>query len=192
MSRDDAPVMSYDAWMQEALCEAETAAHLGEVPVGAVIVLDGAIVARAHNLREAAHDPLAHAEILAIREAAHKLGRWRLTGCTLVVTLEPCPMCAGAVVNARLDRLVYGATDPRAGACGTIMDVVRDPRLNHRAEVVSGVLAESCGTVLREFFSIRRKALPSRASPSADLAGRAAPEPSEGPREAGEPEGEDR
>jgi tRNA(adenine34) deaminase len=145
-----------EAWMDAALEEARRAAAIGEVPVGAVIVLGDQVIARAHNRREIDRDPLAHAEVLAIREAAAKLGRWRLTGCTLVVSLEPCPMCAGAVVNARLDRLVFGARDPRAGACGSIMDVVRDPRLNHRPEVQEGVRADVAAALLRGFFAERR------------------------------------
>jgi len=128
-----------------------------DVPVGAVIIDEaGAILARARNRREADHDPTAHAEILAIRQAARTLGSWRLTGLTLVVTLEPCTMCAGAVTAARLGRLVYGAEDPKAGAAGSLWDVLRDNRLNHRPEVIGGVLAAECGDVLREFFASRR------------------------------------
>jgi tRNA(adenine34) deaminase len=148
--------MSDELWMDAALAEARAAALIGEVPVGAVVVSGDEIVARAHNRREIDRDPLAHAELLAIRAAAQALGRWRLTGCTLVVTLEPCPMCAGAIVNARVDRLVFGARDPRAGAAGSITDLVRDARLNHRAEVVEGVRAEEAGRVLKEFFAARR------------------------------------
>lgn len=146
------------AWMGHALQQAEAAARLGEVPVGAIVVFEGRVIAAAHNLRETARDPLAHAEVLALREAARVLDRWRLTGCTLYVTLEPCPMCAGAVVHSRIDRLVYGATDPRAGAAGTLMDLVQDARLNHRAEVVAGVSAEACSTLLKQFFAARRAA----------------------------------
>lgn len=142
--------------MRIALDEARLAAGKGEVPVGAVVVHDGRVVARAHNLRESTRDPLAHAEVLAIRMAAAVLGRWRLVGCTLVVTLEPCPMCAGAVVNARPERLVFGASDPRAGAVGSLMDIVRNERLNHRAEVVSGVLADESAALLKAFFAERR------------------------------------
>jgi tRNA(adenine34) deaminase len=149
--------MNFDAWMDEALAEAELARAKGEVPVGAVIVHEGAIIARGHNTRETAHDPLGHAEITAITNASRHLGRWRLRGCTLLVTLEPCPMCAGAIVNARLDRLVYGAADPRAGAAGSIMDIVRDGRLNHRAEVVTGVRAAESAEVLKSFFAERRR-----------------------------------
>jgi tRNA(adenine34) deaminase len=144
------------AWMELAIEEARRAAAAGEVPVGAVVVHAGEVVARAHNLRESARDPLAHAELLALRAAAAALGRWRLHGCTLYVTLEPCPMCAGAVVNARIDRLVFGTRDPRTGAVGSIMDIVRDPRLNHRAEVAEGVAAEVAASLLQAFFADRR------------------------------------
>jgi tRNA(adenine34) deaminase len=129
-----------------------------DVPVGAVILDEaGTILARASNRRERDQDPTAHAEILAIRQAARILGRWRLTDLTLVVTLEPCTMCAGAVTAARLRRLVYGAEDPKAGATGSLWDVLRDMRLNHRPEVIGGVLADECGAVLREFFTARRQ-----------------------------------
>jgi tRNA(adenine34) deaminase len=141
------------AMMALALDEARGAAAHGEVPVGAVVVHDGEVIARAHNLREGLQDPSAHAELLALREAARTLGRWRLTGCTLYVTLEPCAMCAGALVLARIDRLVYGCDDPKAGACGSVVDLVREPRFNHRPEVVGGVLSEACGQILTEFFS---------------------------------------
>jgi tRNA(adenine34) deaminase len=145
------------SFMEQALRAARQAAELGEVPVGAVLVLGGEVIATAHNQRETAKDPLAHAELIAIRAAAARLGRWRLSGCTLYVTLEPCPMCAGAIVNARLDRLVYGAADPRAGAAGTIMDIVRDERLNHRADVLGGVRGDESALLLTEFFAARRK-----------------------------------
>ena len=129
-----------------------------DVPVGAVILDEaGAILARARNRRETDRDPTAHAEILAIRQAARAVGRWRLTDLTLVVTLEPCTMCAGAVTAARLGRLVYGAEDPKAGAAGSLWDVLRDARLNHRPEVIGGVLAAECSAVLREFFTARRQ-----------------------------------
>jgi tRNA(adenine34) deaminase len=140
------------AYMSLALDQARLAACAGEVPIGAVLVCDGAVVAHGRNVREAAADPTAHAEMIAIRDAAVALGRWRLSGCTLYVTLEPCPMCAGALVNARIDRLVYGAADPKAGAVGTLFDLSADPRLNHRFEVSSGVLEEECSQVLKEFF----------------------------------------
>ena len=130
-----------------------------DVPVGAVIIDEaGTVIARARNRRELDHDPTAHAEIVAIRQAARALGGWRLTGLTLVVTLEPCTMCAGAVTAARLARVVYGAQDPRAGAAGSLWDVLRDTRLNHRPEVIGGVLAAECGALLRDFFAARRPA----------------------------------
>lgn len=139
--------------MREALGEARKAAEAGEVPVGAVIVREAEIIGRGRNRREGAQDPVAHAEILAIREAAGRLGSWRLDGCSLYVTLEPCAMCAGALVNGRVERLVYGAADPKAGFCGSLGDLVRDPRLNHRLEVAGGVLADECGELLRKFFA---------------------------------------
>jgi tRNA(adenine34) deaminase len=143
--------------VRAALAEAERAALAGDVPVGAVVLgPDGALLAAAHNEREAAADPTAHAEVLALRAAARALGTWRLDGCTLVVTLEPCTMCAGAAVLARVQRVVYGAADPKAGAVGSLWDVVRDRRLNHRPEVVAGVLEQECGEVLRVFFAGRR------------------------------------
>ncbi|HTL23996.1 MAG TPA: tRNA adenosine(34) deaminase TadA [Mycobacteriales bacterium] len=143
--------------MRLALAEAGRAPEHGDVPIGAVVVgPDGAVLARARNERELAADPTAHAEVLALRRAAEALGTWRLEGCTLVVTLEPCTMCAGAVVLSRVDRLVYGAADPKAGAVGSLWDVVRDRRLNHRPEVVGGVLAEESGELLRAFFAPHR------------------------------------
>jgi tRNA(Arg) A34 adenosine deaminase TadA len=142
--------------MQVALEEARRAAAVDEVPVGAVLVHEGRIVARAHNRRELDGDPTAHAEILVLREGARALGSWRLTGCTLYVTLEPCFMCAGALVNARVDRLVFGAPDPKAGAVGSLADVPGDVRLNHRPKVTGGVLGDACGEVLRAFFARRR------------------------------------
>lgn len=145
------------AAMRDALAEARLAPGTGDVPVGAVVVgPDGLVLGRGRNAREATGDPTAHAEVLALREAAARLGRWRLDDCTLVVTLEPCSMCAGAVVLARVPRLVLGAWDPKAGACGSVHDLVRDRRLNHRVEVVGGVLEDECGAVLREFFAERR------------------------------------
>jgi tRNA(adenine34) deaminase len=142
--------------MQEALALAREAGARGEVPVGAVAVLDDVIVGRGANAREAAHDPTAHAELLAIQDAARTLGRWRLTGVTVFVTLEPCAMCAGAMVLARIDRLVYAATDPKAGAAGSLLDLSADPRLNHRFPVERGVLAGEAGELLRGFFRARR------------------------------------
>jgi tRNA(adenine34) deaminase len=143
-------------WMAEALVEARKAAAEGEVPIGAVVVYDGRVIGRGRNAREARRDPTAHAEMLALQEAARSLDRWRLTGATVYATLEPCPMCAGALVNARVDRLVYAVPDPKAGAAGTLFDVPRDPRLNHRVEVVSGVMAAECGELLSSFFRSRR------------------------------------
>ncbi len=143
--------------MAEALAEARLAAAEGEVPIGAVVVVDGRIVGRGRNARERLNDPTAHAEILALHEASKELGRWRLSGATMYATLEPCPMCAGALVNARIDRLVYGVADPKAGAVDTLFDLVRDPRLNHRVRVESAILAEECGEILRQFFRERRK-----------------------------------
>lgn len=149
--------MTWVPAMQRALTLAELAVDHDDVPVGAV-VLDaaGKIIAEGRNTRERDHDPLGHAEIMALREAAVHLGRWRLDDCTLVVTLEPCTMCAGALVSARIERLVFGAFDEKAGAVGSLWDVVRDQRLNHRPEVVSGVLAEESSTMLKSFFRAGR------------------------------------
>ncbi|QDU58397.1 tRNA-specific adenosine deaminase [Aeoliella mucimassa] len=142
--------------MREALRQAAAAVEVGEVPVGAVVVRDGDIVAAAHNQRETLHDPTAHAEMIAITQAAAALGSWRLAGCTLYVTLEPCPMCAGAIVNSRLPRVVYGAIDPKAGAVESLYQLLTDARLNHESAVTSGVLAGECGDLLRAFFRARR------------------------------------
>jgi tRNA(adenine34) deaminase len=143
--------------MRAALAEAAAAAGTGDVPVGAVIVdADGVVVAHGRNRREADADPTAHAEIVAIRAASRARGSWRLDGLTLVVTLEPCTMCAGAVTAARLARVVYGAEDPKAGAAGSLWDVLRDTRLNHRPEIIGGILAAECGDLLRDFFAARR------------------------------------
>jgi tRNA(adenine34) deaminase len=142
--------------MRRALELAREAMSLGEVPVGAVIRRDGRTIAEAFNLRETLDDPTAHAERLAITLAGRALGSWRLDGCTLYVTLEPCPMCAGAIVQARLPRVVYGARDPKAGACDSLYRLASDPRLNHRADVQGGLLAEECGAILAEFFRGRR------------------------------------
>ena len=142
--------------MHAALGEARAATAHDDVPVGAVVLLDGEIIAARHNERELTGDPTAHAEILAMRDAAAHIGHWRLIECTLVVTLEPCTMCAGAMVNARLGRLVYGATDPKAGASGSVFDITGSTELNHRVPVTPGVLADECGTLLREFFAARR------------------------------------
>ena len=143
-------------WMDLAIAQARRAEDLGDVPIGAVIVREGQVVAAGHNRRIIDADPTAHAEMLAIRAAAADLGDWRLTGCTLVVTLEPCPMCAGAIVLARLDAVVYGAADPKAGAADTLFRLCDDPRLNHRAAVVGGVRAEQCTALLTEFFRKQR------------------------------------
>jgi tRNA(adenine34) deaminase len=144
--------------MELALAEAEAAAAAGDVPVGCVVLgPDGEVLARRHNEREAAGDPTAHAEILALRDAAERLGTWRLTACSLVVTLEPCPMCAGALLAGRVGRVVFGAADPKAGACGSLYNLCVDPRLNHEVAVVHGVRAEECGAVLSSFFQSRRR-----------------------------------
>ena len=143
-------------WMTRALEMAETAASRGEVPVGAVLTKDQEIVAEGHNLTVTSNDPTAHAEVVVIREAAQKLGDWRLTECTLYVTLEPCSMCAGALVLSRLRRLVFGASDPKAGMVGSLGNLVQDERLNHWIEVTGGTLADSSGDLLKDFFRARR------------------------------------
>jgi tRNA(adenine34) deaminase len=142
--------------MRTALSEARKAAEAGEVPIGAVIVHDGAIIAHGQNSVVRTSDPTAHAEIVAMRHAAAILGNYRLNGCTLYVTLEPCAMCAGAVIHARIDRLVYGTPDPKAGACGSVLSVLNHPQLNHQMQVTQGVLSEQCGDLLRVFFRNRR------------------------------------
>jgi tRNA(adenine34) deaminase len=143
-------------FMKLALREAIRSTEHDDVPVGCVIAYEGEVLAAAANERELRGDPTAHCEILALREAAAKLGSWRLTGTVLYVTLEPCPMCAGAIVNARVPRVVYGATDPKAGAAGSVLDVLGEPRLNHRPEVAGGLLADDAAGILREFFLTRR------------------------------------
>lgn len=143
--------------MRLALSEAQTAGLAQEVPVGAVIVYQGRVIASAHNEREQLRDPTAHAEMIAITQAAAALDTWRLEGCTLYVTLEPCPMCAGAILQARVPRVVFGAEDPKAGAVTSLYRLLEDDRLNHRVEVVSGVLAEECGQLLTEFFRKKRQ-----------------------------------
>ena len=143
-------------FMRLALREAERALEHDDVPIGAVVVHDGEVIGAGANERELRGDPTAHAEVLALREAAAKLGSWRLLDCSLYVTLEPCAMCAGAIILARVPRLVYGAVDEKAGAVGSLWDVVRDRRLNHRPEVIAGVLAEECGALLTDFFARRR------------------------------------
>ncbi len=150
------PVQSDTDFMGLCLALAEQAARIGEVPVGAVVVHDGVVVGRGHNLRETTGDPTAHAEIVALREAARTLGCWRVLDATLYVTLEPCAMCAGALVNARVSRLVYGCSDPKAGAVESLFAIPTDVRLNHRLEVVGGVLSEPCSEQLRRFFRLRR------------------------------------
>jgi tRNA(adenine34) deaminase len=148
----------YEEPMRAALEEAALALETADVPIGAVVLdAEGSIIGRGRNAREGLGDPTAHAEILALRSAASARGGWRLEGCTLVVTLEPCAMCAGAVVLSRVARLVYGAVDPKAGAVGSLWDLVRDRRLNHRPEVVSGVLADECGELVRTFFAGHRQ-----------------------------------
>ncbi len=147
----------HNLYMAMALEQAALAAAADEVPVGAVIVHpDRGIIARAHNLRQTLQDPTAHAELLALRQAAAVLGSWRLEGCQLYVTLEPCPMCAGAIVQARVPVVVYGCTDRKAGACHTLYQITSDPRLNHRCEVIGGVLAEQCASLLSAFFAAKR------------------------------------
>ncbi len=150
-------MQTHEFFMRQALDEARGAAAIGEVPIGAVVVCDGEVVAVGSNRREIDADPTAHAEMIAVRQAANVLGRWRLEGCTVYVTLEPCPMCAGALHAARVDRCVYGAVDPKAGALGTLYDIASDERLNHRYEVVAGVLADDSAELLRDFFAQLRK-----------------------------------
>src|SRR5438067_2461805 len=143
-------------FMRLALQEAQGAMEENEVPVGAVIVHEERVIASAHNQREALRDPTAHAEMIAITQAAEAVGSWRLEDCTLYVTLEPCPMCAGAILQARIPLVVYGCADPKAGACHTLYQITNDARLNHRAQVVAGVLAERCATLLSDFFAAKR------------------------------------
>ncbi|GGG87033.1 tRNA adenosine(34) deaminase TadA [Paenibacillus radicis (ex Gao et al. 2016)] len=145
------------AWMQYAIEEARKAEQIGEVPIGAIVVKDGEIIGRGYNLRETKHDPTAHAEMVAIREACEKIGAWRLLDCTLYVTLEPCPMCAGAIVQSRIKRVVYGTDDPKAGCAGTLMNLLQEPRFNHETELTSGVLQTECATLLTQFFRNLRK-----------------------------------
>ncbi len=145
-----------EQFMRRAIDAAMIAEENGDVPIGAVIVHRNQVIGRAWNQREQLNDPTAHAEIIALTQAASSIGSWRLHGCTIYVTLEPCPMCAGALVLGRLDRLVYGCPDPKTGACGSLYDIVRDERLNHRLEVTSGVLADECAALLQAFFRQRR------------------------------------
>ena len=146
-----------EQWMQAAITEARLAEAKGEVPVGAVIIHEGQVIGRGHNERELSQDPTTHAEMIAIREAAKAVGSWRLIDTTLYVTLEPCPMCAGALVNSRVERLVFAARDPKAGYCGSLGNLVQDARLNHHVEIVEGVLAEESGALLRRFFASLRR-----------------------------------
>ena len=147
----------YDAWVREAITQARAVGESGDVPIGALVVdAAGVVVGRGHNVREVGHDPTGHAEVVALREAGAALGSWRLEGCSLVVTLEPCAMCAGAAVLARVERIVFGAWDDKAGACGSVWDLPRDRRALHRAEVVGGVLEEECAALLTDFFGGRR------------------------------------
>ena len=160
----DPPQPDDERWMREALVLAQMAAAAGEVPVGALVLQQGRVIGRGFNQPVDTHDPTAHAEVLALRDAARTLGNYRLPGCTLVVTLEPCAMCAGAIQHARIERLVFGARDPKTGACGSVIDLFDEPRLNHHARVTSGVLASECGQRLSTFFADRRRV--SRAMPA--------------------------
>ncbi|MBA4602073.1 tRNA adenosine(34) deaminase TadA [Thermoactinomyces sp. AMNI-1] len=149
--------MDYEKYMKEALREAKKAQQLGEVPIGAVIVKDGQIVGRGYNRRELDNDPTAHAEMIAIREASARLDSWRLNDCDLYVTLEPCPMCAGAIIQARIDTVVYGTEDPKAGSAGTLLNILQDERFNHQTNMITGVLKEECSTILTTFFRALRQ-----------------------------------
>lgn len=154
----DTELQKHEIFMQAAIEEAKKAAQIGEVPIGAVIVRNKEIVGRGYNLRETKKDPTLHAEMIAIREASGRLGGWRLIGCTLYVTLEPCPMCAGAIVQSRIEQVVYGAADPKAGCTGTLMNLLDEPRFNHRVPVIRGIREEECAMLLKEFFrSLRAK-----------------------------------
>lgn len=150
-------IKDHNYWMGKAIREARKAERLGEVPIGAVIVREGAIIGRGHNLRESRHDPVAHAELLAVRQAARRSGNWRLTGAILYVTLEPCVMCMGALILARIDTVVFGCRDPKAGAAGSLYDLSCDPRLNHRFPLIAGVRGEECSAMLSQFFSALRE-----------------------------------
>jgi tRNA(adenine34) deaminase len=157
MANDASNAALHERFMQEALAEAELAARAGDVPVGCVLVHEGQILARAHNHRQRDQDPTAHAELIAVREASQRLGSFRLIGVTAYVTLEPCPMCAGALVNARVPRVVYGCDDPKAGAVRSLFNIGTDPRLNHRFELIPGVLASECSAQLSGFFAALRR-----------------------------------
>lgn len=151
-----------EEYMREALALARAAQAVGEVPVGAVVVSAGAVVGRGYNRPIGAHDPTGHAEIVALRDAAARLANYRLAGCTLYVTLEPCMMCVGAIIHARIARVVYGAPDPKTGACGSVVDLFAERRLNHHATVYGGVMADECGRLLKDFFAMRRAAASSK------------------------------
>lgn len=156
MNTDQTQTNQDAAYMQQALALAQLAAQAGEVPVGAIVVKNGEIIGRGSNTPIGLHDPTAHAEIVAMRQAAQQLGNYRLVDCTLYVTLEPCAMCSGAIQHARIARLVFGASDPKTGACGSVVNLMHEPKLNHHTEVVSGVLAAECGAILSDFFKQRR------------------------------------
>lgn len=152
-----------ELWMNEAIAEAKKAESLGEVPIGAVVVKEGVIIGRGHNLRETQHNPIAHAEIMAIQQASKALDAWRLLDCTLYVTLEPCPMCAGAIIQSRVKRVVYGTDDPKAGCAGTLMNLLQEPRFNHETELTGYVLQNDCAQLLTNFFKqlrLKRKNKP--------------------------------
>lgn len=151
-------MIDHHQWMQEAIVEAKKAEAINEVPIGAVIVRDNVIIGRGHNTRETSLDPTAHAEMIAIRQASEKIGAWRLLDCTLYVTLEPCPMCAGAILQARIPLVVFGTHDPKAGCAGTLMNLLQDDRFNHRTEIIAGVEQEQCSSLLSNFFRQLREA----------------------------------
>jgi len=152
----DNPLSPHDGFMRQALAQSRLAFDANEVPVGAIIVHEGRVIAAAYNQREMLHDPTAHAEMIAITQAAEARGSWRLLDCTLYVTLEPCPMCAGAIVQARIPTVIYGTTDPKAGACHTLYQITADTRLNHQATVIGGVMPDECRAILQEFFAVQR------------------------------------
>jgi tRNA(adenine34) deaminase len=156
IDRDDHLLEPHAIWMRRALAQAQAAYEQGEVPVGAVVVYQDRVIGEGCNQREALNDPTAHAEMIAITQAAESLSSWRLTDCVLYVTLEPCPMCAGAIVQARIPTVIYGTTDPKAGACHTLYRITDDPRLNHRATVIGGVLQPECAAILQDFFRAQR------------------------------------
>jgi tRNA(adenine34) deaminase len=164
----ESETLRHELFMRFAIEEALAAFDAGEVPVGAVLVIDGEVAGRGHNMRESLRDPVAHAELTALRDAASRSGRWIIGGGTLYSTLEPCPMCAAALVQSRVEAIVFGARDFRWGACGTLYDIPRDPRLNHRCDVTGGILAEECAKMLREFFQARRKDVRARCGEMAE------------------------